>query len=96
MSTLVEQVKDPIASQKAIVAKETLDVEKSLSSIEATCAGILEKEDKYINCTDKVLKKKYKHQIKESNKYLATLYDTLALEVLEKVKAVKRLMGMRK
>ncbi len=78
---------NPKAAAEARVAKERGDVVSSLNSIERTIKAIMMKEQKLEKATSKDLKKKYKKQIKDSNKYLQTLVDTFVVEVKQAVTA---------
>lgn len=84
---LIESVLDPIEAQKIKVLKERGDVTRSINSIEGILKGIIDKEQKLEKATTKVLKKSYKSQLKDSNKYLNKLFKTFKLEITEAIKA---------
>lgn len=81
----------PKELQEAVVEKEHGDVVSSLNSIEATLTGIQEKTDKLMNTKDNARRKMYKAQIKSSEKYLESLYDSLKLEMREYIREEYRL-----
>lgn len=93
-NTLINSVKTPIEAQKQLVKKERGDVTRSLNSIEGTLKGILDKEEKITNSTNKALKKDYKSQIKDSNKYLNKLFKTLKTEMIQAISAERTLYRM--
>ena len=65
--------------------KEKNDVSQSLVSIDKTIEGIILKEEKVSQTSNKELKKKYKAQSKQSARYLNDLFETLKLEMFEAV-----------
>ena len=87
MTTIVESIRDPRAHQEAVVAKERGDVIQSLNGIEETMAGIIGKIAKLKDTPDAPRRKLYKKQIKDSNKYLDTLFTALKLEMAEAINA---------
>lgn len=73
-------------------AKERGDVVQSLNGIEATLAGILDKEQKIAESTLPALKKKYRSQVKASRKYLNDLFETLKVEMEQSAIADRKLV----
>ena len=82
-SSPIRDVMNPRAHQEAVCAKERKDVIKSLNSITTTMEGIFDKHEKLDTSPSKERSKLYKKQIKDSTKYLDTLFVALRLEMEE-------------
>jgi len=76
-----------------VYEKEQKDVVASLDSIRTTIAGMSEKKHKMKNAESRDRKKLYKKQIKDSKKYLDTLFHSLRLELTEEVEAKLKMEG---
>lgn len=84
-NNLIKSIEDPKAAQELKVKKERGDVTRSLNSIEGTLKEVLDTELKLQDTKDKPKVKQYKKQIKNQNKHVTTLFETLKIEMKQAI-----------